>query len=304
MKAPGRHGPTIPGLSPHQTGATRPGMAEVAGVILTILWLGAVALGWQGDSGPAGLLLATMTVVVPPALIWVTVMTMRSLRQLRAEAAHLHDTIEGLRRAQIARQQSMPQAPAAEPAAPSRDIPAPDHLIADDPPDPQAALDFQDVPAPRVTAEDLVLALNFPDDPDDAEGFRALHNALADPAAAKLIRAAQDVLTLLAQSGLYTDDLAPSDTDVGLWRRFARGERGRALAGLAALDTPEATAATTVLLRQDPVFRDAAHHFLRMFDKTLAAFEPEMQDIHLMWLAQTRTARAFMLLAGASGTFD
>ena len=57
-------------------------------------------------------------------------------------------------------------------------------------------------------------------------------------------------------------------------------------------------------MRQDPVFRDTAHHFLRQFDRTLNEFEQTATDQELSDLAETRTARAFMLLGRVSGTFD
>ena len=46
------------------------------------------------------------------------------------------------------------------------------------------------------------------------------------------------------------------------------------------------------------------HHFLRTFDKTFAAFEPNATDEELADLAETRTARAFMLFGRVTGTFD
>ncbi len=57
-------------------------------------------------------------------------------------------------------------------------------------------------------------------------------------------------------------------------------------------------------MKQDPIFRDAAHHFLRLFDKTFAAFEKRANDGDIAALADTRTARAFMLLGRVAGTFD
>jgi hypothetical protein len=57
-------------------------------------------------------------------------------------------------------------------------------------------------------------------------------------------------------------------------------------------------------MREDPIFRDAAHHFLRSFDKTFAEFEKNASDAELADLAETRTARAFMLLGRVTGTFD
>ena len=57
-------------------------------------------------------------------------------------------------------------------------------------------------------------------------------------------------------------------------------------------------------MREDVVFRDAAHHFLRSFDRTFAAFEPTATDEDVSQLADTRTARAFMLFGRVTGTFD
>ena len=57
-------------------------------------------------------------------------------------------------------------------------------------------------------------------------------------------------------------------------------------------------------MRQDTVFRDAAHHFLRQFDKTFTEFEKNASDQNVADLAETRTARAFMLLGRVTGTFD
>ena len=57
-------------------------------------------------------------------------------------------------------------------------------------------------------------------------------------------------------------------------------------------------------MKQDPIFRDTAHHFLRLFDKTFARFEKTASDGEIAALADTRTARAFMLLGRVAGTFD
>jgi hypothetical protein len=57
-------------------------------------------------------------------------------------------------------------------------------------------------------------------------------------------------------------------------------------------------------MREDTVFRDAAHHFLRTFDRTFAEVEPLATDVEIAALADTRTARAFMLFGRVTGTFD
>jgi hypothetical protein len=161
----------------------------------------------------------------------------------------------------------------------------------------------EDMRAP-VSVSDFVKAMNFPDNPDDRDGFRALRRALEDRTMAKLIRAAQDVLTLLAQDGIYMDDLKPDRAKPDLWRRFAKGERGREVASLGGIRDRSSLALTSGRMRQDTIFRDAAHHFLRQFDKTFTEFEANATDVEVADLAETRTARAFMLLGRVTGTFD
>ena len=57
-------------------------------------------------------------------------------------------------------------------------------------------------------------------------------------------------------------------------------------------------------MKQDPIFRDAAHHFLRRFDHMLIEFEKTASDEEIAAMSETRTARAFMLLGRVAGTFD
>ena len=128
--------------------------------------------------------------------------------------------------------------------------------------------------------------------------------ALEDRKTSRLIRAAQDVLTLLSQEGIYMDDLKPERCRPEIWRRFAAGERGRGIAGLGGVRDRSSLALTASRMREDPIFRDAAHHFLRSFDKTFAEFEANASDAELADMAETRTARAFMLLGRVTGTFD
>ena len=156
-----------------------------------------------------------------------------------------------------------------------------------------------------VTVADFLRALNFPDTVEDRAGFDALRAGLADPRAARVIRAAQDVLTLLSEDGIYMDDLMPPPRipEPELWRRFARGERGRAVAGLGGVEDPASLDRTAARMREDAVFRDVAHHFLRHFDRMIEALEPNVTDADLAQLAETRSARAFMLLGRVSGSF-
>ena len=157
---------------------------------------------------------------------------------------------------------------------------------------------------PPLSIIDFIRALQFPENADDRDGFRALRRALEDRKVAKLIRAAQDVLTLLSQEGIYMDDLTPDRARPEVWRRFANGERGRAIAGLGGVRDRSCLALTASRMREDTIFRDAGHHFLRTFDKTFAEFEKNANDADLAAMAETRTARAFMLFGRVTGTFD
>ena len=154
-----------------------------------------------------------------------------------------------------------------------------------------------------LDTEDFIRALNFPETAEDEAGFAALRKALKDRTSAQLIQAAQDVLTLLSQDGIYMDDLLPDRARPETWRQFGQGVRGRSIAALGGIRDRSSLALTSGRMKQDPIFRDAAHHFLRLFDKTFASFEPRATDAEIARLAETRTARAFMLLGRVAGTF-
>ncbi len=327
------------GASPAEAPGRGP---ELAGVLLSLIWvvliLSYVLIAPAGsDAQTFGLLMTLLMVFLPLALIWVVVITLRSVRELRAEAARLQASVDAMRASYVQAQgqiQSTAMKPSVERkideiAAVSRQaetvlatftsrrdaglsVPSADRKAALAQPLPdqtaeQTALALGTPPdearAP-VSVADFIRALQFPESPEDKDGFRALRLALEDRTVAKLIRAAQDVLTLLSQDGIYMDDLKPDLSRPDLWRRFAAGERGRSIAGLGGIRDRTSLALAAGRMKADPVFRDAAHHFLRSFDKTVAAFEPNATDPELADLGDTRTARAFMLLGRVTGTFD
>lgn len=328
--------PVDPGLYAPHAGAGRMVATEWVAIGLCVVWVVAVAAYvWQAppEVEALGLVLALLVVFLPLALIWAAVTTLRSVRSLRAEAARLHATVEAMRAAYVASQQgglkpsvekklneiaqSAKQTETALATFTSRRdgalaVPSADRkaTLAAPRPDPaaeQPALALgtpaEDLRPPLPNA-DFVRALQFPESPDDKTGFRSLRLALEDRNAAKLIRAAQDVLTLLAQEGIYMDDLKPDRARPEFWRRFAAGEKGRAIAALGGVRDRSSLALTAGRMREDPIFKDAAHHFLRTFDRAFQDFEKGASDAELSDLAETRTARAFMLLGRVTGTFD
>lgn len=152
--------------------------------------------------------------------------------------------------------------------------------------------------------DDLIRALNFPETEDDVAGFASMRVALANPRMSPLIRSAQDVLTRLAQEGIYMDDLRPDRARTEFWRAFAQGARGPLIAPLGGIRDRSCLAITSGRMRSDPEFRAAVHLFLREFDRVFAAFEPLADDNQITALAETRSARAFMLLGRVSGVFS
>lgn len=318
-------------------------MAEWVAGLLAVLWLLAVisyVLALPAVDSPATSSMLTIVVVFfPITFIFGVLITLRSVRALRAEAARLQASVDAMRKAflagpglsdllaqpnvtrkldEIAEQTLQTQTVLTSMMASGKSAPraaragavglgaAAGQINSEPrPEEPPLALGqpLQEAGAP-LSVEDFIRAMNFPDGPDDTAGFAAMRAALGNRDIAKLIRAAQNVLKLLAQDGIYMDELKHDPAPPDPWRGFAKGKRGQEVSALGRVRDRTALALSVGRLRNDPVFRDAAHHFLRAFDRCLVAFEPNADDADLIDLAKTRSARAFMLLGRVLGTFD
>lgn len=297
-------------------------------------------LGGGGSTGATDALRFVMIVVavaLPVAVIWLAASAARSARVMRDESTRLQAALNAMRQSfveaqhahalgsrpadltrrleEIADKQRQTQdalatfvsaRPRMEPRlAPPPQMKTVNPASGEDTGEPELALgaQFEDL-APPVNPNDLIRAIHFPENAEDEEGFSALRRALADRKIASLIQAAQDVLTLLSQDGIYMDDLRPDQARPDVWRSFAQGARGREVAALGGIRDRSSLALSAGRMRQDPIFRDATHHFLRRFDEMLTSVEPGMSDEELSRLGATRTARAFMLLGRVTHTFD
>jgi len=158
-------------------------------------------------------------------------------------------------------------------------------------------------PKDSLNWDELLHALNFPTDEKDRDGFRALRIAMGHRATSQCLRAAEDIMNLLSQDGIYTDDLSPEIAPAALWRSFAKGARGEDVAAVGGIHDAAAIAKVRTRMRSDPIFRDAALHFQRQFDITLREFCANGSDPQIEKLANTRTGRTFMLLGRVSGMF-
>lgn len=270
-------------------------------------------------------ILMLIAIFMPVAMIWVAVAAARSARIMREESFRVQLAIDAMRQTYLTETAKREERPAVEQRldeiaettrktetavssfASRREV---SRLITPQPapqPSDQQALPLgtsSEEMDPPLDRRDLIRALNFPDNENDHDGFAALRRALRDRGARKLVQASQDVLTLLSQDGIYMDDLRPDPASADIWRRFAKGERGAAMESLGAIRDRTSLALAAGRMREDTIFRDTVHHFLRKFDQMLVTFEQYATDTDLLELAETRTARAFMLMGRVTGTFD
>ncbi len=284
---------------------------------------------------PMTFVMTMVSILLPIGLIWVASAGAKTAKVMREEAARLQSSIDAMRHAYVTQQQTAGQsvkpslekqlgeiaasqkqtetaiatfASRREPVA--QEVSTTKAALSKKPSEDTTEQPLLALGTPSselmepITIAEFIRAMNFPENETDREGFRTLRRALEDRDIAKMIRASQDILTLLSQDGIYMDDLRPDRPRAETWRRFAKGDRGPVIAGLGGIRDRSCLALTGGRMKQDPVFRDAAHHFLRQFDLVLTDFEANASDQELTEMGETRTARAFMLLGRVAGTFN
>jgi len=285
---------------------------------------------------PMTFVMTLVSILLPIGLIWVASSVAKTAKVMREEAHRLQASIDAMRHAYVEQQQGVGNsnkrsmekklveiaasqkqtqtaiatfasrrdtAKSSEDAKNRAALAKPESGDYEEQPSLELGTPAADLREPISVAE-FIRAMNFPENEDDAEGFRTLRRALEERDIAKMIRASQDVLTLLSQDGIYMDDLRPHRPAAIVWRRFAGGTRGASVDSIGGIRDRSCLALASGRMKKDPVFRDAVHHFLRQFDRVLTNFEKNASDHELMEMGETRTARAFMLLGRATGTFD
>ena len=101
------------------------------------------------------------------------------------------------------------------------------------------------------------------------------------------------------------EDLSPNHAPLSVWKSYANGARGSAVAALGGIDDEVALALARSKMRTDPVFRDTSMHFLRRFDRLITRMFTELgDDPMVLEVADSRTGRAFMVAARVMGVFD
>jgi hypothetical protein len=335
------HKPVDLGIYSKVPGQSTFSLAEIFAAGLTVLWLVVVGLFYLISDRPGGetsleslrMAMTFIAIFMPIVLIWIAAVLAKSSAVMKNESARLQSAINAMRHSYLEQQQgSHAMKPSMErkleeiaaaqrktdaaittfisvrPSAMESQaqhkaaLPGDAHGELE-----QATLELgtpAEALGPPLSINEFIRALHFPETAEDKEGFRALRRALQDRHVSQLVQAAQDILTLLSQDGIYMDDLRPDRARPEIWRKFAQGERGRAIAALGGIRDRSSLALAAGRMRQDPIFRDSVHHFVRKFDHTFAEFEKNASDQEIAELTDTRTARAFMLLGRVTGTFD
>ncbi|TKA94804.1 hypothetical protein FAZ78_20280, partial [Cereibacter changlensis] len=98
------------GIYGRDTGLGRLSVAELLAIAVGLVWVAGVT-GYalttpaaEGEGGPLATLMTVLVVVLPLALIWAAVATLRAVRTLREEAKRLQAAVDAMRNAYVASQ--------------------------------------------------------------------------------------------------------------------------------------------------------------------------------------------------------
>lgn len=314
-------------------------IVSVAWVVLVFLYFSfsGQRLSAAFDTSILGLL-TMLSVILPLVLIWTVAITAGTALKLKKEAGELRREMAGVAQDLRATSERMPKEQSditgqlkiiadmtmkndrrlkeiannnVAAAAPAVDILELNRTVFGDYQAPsdtaQIDLPLQDngdgAKAPMQVA-DLITALNFPDNAKDHNGFRALRRAMEERKLRTLLEGAQVVIAALTEDGIYMDDLSLDRAEAGAWRKFANGTRGKEVAAVGAVLDKAVLGIARARMKTDDEFRQSVLHFLQQFDQMLVEYEPQLQNHEISDLANTRSARCFMVMARVSGAFE
>ena len=149
----------------------------------------------------------------------------------------------------------------------------------------------------------LLQALNFPKDKNDIFGFEALKLAKKNSVVFQALQASEDFLNLLAQDGIYLDDLRIEPPSIQAWINFLRPEKKGDSKKLNCLGIDLHLEKLKLRLKADTVFRDTSLMLARRFDKMLREKVGTASDNQIFKLSYTRSGKAFLIVGSICGIF-
>ena len=154
-----------------------------------------------------------------------------------------------------------------------------------------------------ITWSIILRALHFPNDLNDKEGFQALKVAKKSSIISELLQASEDFLNLLAQDGIYLDDIPIEQPSVEAWYNFLKVNRSELSKKLNCVGPEVETEKLKLRLKKDIVFRDTALMLIRRFDQMLKDRIDLASEDQIFNLAYTRTGKAFLIAGKICDTF-
>lgn len=150
----------------------------------------------------------------------------------------------------------------------------------------------------------LVTAANFPENEEDKATLDALMEVINDKQVADVLQSAEDVLSSLADANLFMEDITPHHAPAEKWRGYILEGDRRDLIDLGGVRDPHAIEEATNALQERDGFDRTALVFLDRYESLLERMFQEAPSNKLaVELADTRTGRAYMLLARVTGRF-
>ena len=157
---------------------------------------------------------------------------------------------------------------------------------------------------PPMPVEDVIVSLNFPNNAQDKDGFRSLRRAMRDRKLRQMLDSAQFVMSQLTEEGIFMDDLNPDRPVTDAWRRMSGGATGKDISAVGGVRDKAVLALARGRMKTNQPFRERVHNFLREFGAFIEETEPRLKNHEITDLADTRTARCFMVMARATGAFE
>lgn len=149
----------------------------------------------------------------------------------------------------------------------------------------------------------FVRAANFPVDDQDSATLNAIYDVLTDLEAGSLLQSAEDTLASLAELDLYMDDLTPQLAPISAWKQVAEtGTSASNPSHMPAITAPLEQNRVAAKRKADIGFLELGDRFLERYEAMLRRLINESGDERaLVELSNTRTGRAYLLVAQASG---
>lgn len=148
----------------------------------------------------------------------------------------------------------------------------------------------------------LVVAANFPENEEDKATLDALLEVIKDKQVADMLQSAEDVLSALADANLFMEDITPHHAPAERWRGYILDGDRRDLIDLGGVRDPHAIEEATNTLHEREGFERTALVFLDRYESLLERLFRESPSNKLaVEMADTRTGRAYMLLARVTG---